>query len=159
MNATLLHLRVSCCWDAIVTALVAPYIYTHMDGFDPFVLCLTQMGGAYHGHLTSLIPLSPYKFWGRGGAGRPPHVHVVPCPDPYRCVCAWVRVCVGVGSSFQSQNKPSQPRSRIMRRRGFCGVWGRVRRFGGFLGRLLECQRQHRSLPVCHIENTLPPCV
>ncbi|KAG2451934.1 hypothetical protein HYH02_003708 [Chlamydomonas schloesseri] len=45
---------------------------------------IAVMGGAYHGHLTSLIPLSPYKFWGRGGGGKPPHVHVVPCPDPYR---------------------------------------------------------------------------
>ncbi|KXZ47610.1 hypothetical protein GPECTOR_34g769 [Gonium pectorale] len=42
------------------------------------------MGGAYHGHTAALIPLSPYKFWGRGGEGRAPHVHVVPCPDPYR---------------------------------------------------------------------------
>ncbi|KAG2486694.1 hypothetical protein HYH03_014623 [Edaphochlamys debaryana] len=42
------------------------------------------MGGAYHGHLSSLIPLSPYKFWGTGGGGKPPHVHVIPCPDTFR---------------------------------------------------------------------------
>lgn len=42
------------------------------------------MGGAYHGHLTSLIPLSSYKFWGPGGGGKEPWVHVMPCPDPYR---------------------------------------------------------------------------
>ncbi|EFJ46733.1 hypothetical protein VOLCADRAFT_92827 [Volvox carteri f. nagariensis] len=42
------------------------------------------MGGAYHGHTSALIQLSPYKFWGTGGGGRQPHVHVVPCPDPYR---------------------------------------------------------------------------
>ena len=30
--------------------------------------------------------MSPYKFWGVGGTGKPDHVHVLPCPDPYRCV-------------------------------------------------------------------------
>lgn len=40
---------------------------------------------AYHGHTTTLIEASPYKFMGRGGAGRPPPwVHVVPLPDGYR---------------------------------------------------------------------------
>ena len=32
---------------------------------------------AYHGNLTSLIEISPYKFNGPGGAGAPTHVHVV----------------------------------------------------------------------------------
>jgi 4-aminobutyrate aminotransferase-like enzyme len=40
--------------------------------------------GAYHGNLTSLIEISPYKFDGPGGAGAPPHIHKVPTPDPYR---------------------------------------------------------------------------
>ena len=39
---------------------------------------------AYHGNTNALIELSPYKFNGPGGAGAPPHVHVVPMPDPYR---------------------------------------------------------------------------
>ncbi len=39
---------------------------------------------AYHGHLSSLIDISPYKFDGEGGGGRPGHVRVVPIPDPYR---------------------------------------------------------------------------
>ncbi|GIV60060.1 MAG: hypothetical protein KatS3mg043_1149 [Rhodothermaceae bacterium] len=42
------------------------------------------LDGAYHGNLSSLIDLSPYKFDGPGGAGKPPHTHVVPMPDPYR---------------------------------------------------------------------------
>ena len=42
------------------------------------------MAGAYHGHLQTLIEMSPYKFWGTGGQGRPVHVHVLPCPDAYR---------------------------------------------------------------------------
>ncbi|HCP99233.1 MAG TPA: alanine--glyoxylate aminotransferase, partial [Candidatus Latescibacteria bacterium] len=40
--------------------------------------------GAYHGNLSSLIDLSPYKFDGPGGLGVPAHVHKLPMPDPYR---------------------------------------------------------------------------
>ena len=39
---------------------------------------------AYHGNTGALVELSPYKFEGRGGAGKPEHVHVAPAPDPYR---------------------------------------------------------------------------
>lgn len=42
------------------------------------------MDGAYHGHTTTCIDLSPYKFMGPGGAGLPDYVHVLPCPDLYR---------------------------------------------------------------------------
>jgi 4-aminobutyrate aminotransferase-like enzyme len=44
------------------------------------------LDGAYHGHTTSLIDISPYKFNGRGGDGRPDHVQVAPTPDAYRGV-------------------------------------------------------------------------
>ncbi len=41
--------------------------------------------GAYHGHTAKLIDISPYKFMGPGGEGKPkPWVHVVPMPDGYR---------------------------------------------------------------------------
>ena len=39
---------------------------------------------AYHGNLSTLIDISPYKFDGPGGAGAPAHVHKVLLPDPYR---------------------------------------------------------------------------
>ncbi|XP_030767969.1 alanine--glyoxylate aminotransferase 2-like [Sitophilus oryzae] len=39
---------------------------------------------AYHGHLTSLIDISHYKFNLPGGVGQKEHVHVAPCPDSYR---------------------------------------------------------------------------
>lgn len=39
---------------------------------------------AYHGHTTTLIDISPYKFNGPGGRGRKPWVHVAPIPDDYR---------------------------------------------------------------------------
>ncbi|HEY7858584.1 MAG TPA: aminotransferase class III-fold pyridoxal phosphate-dependent enzyme [Candidatus Nanopelagicales bacterium] len=53
--------------------------YAHTGARDMFVL-----DHAYHGNLTSLIDLSPYKFDGPGGSGRPPLTHVVPLPDAYR---------------------------------------------------------------------------
>jgi 4-aminobutyrate aminotransferase-like enzyme/Ser/Thr protein kinase RdoA (MazF antagonist)/murein DD-endopeptidase MepM/ murein hydrolase activator NlpD len=39
---------------------------------------------AYHGNLTSLVEISPYKFAGPGGTARPKHTWVCPLPDPYR---------------------------------------------------------------------------
>jgi 4-aminobutyrate aminotransferase-like enzyme len=40
--------------------------------------------GAYHGTSSGLVDISPYKFDGRGGGGRPAHVQVAPIPDRYR---------------------------------------------------------------------------
>jgi 4-aminobutyrate aminotransferase-like enzyme/Ser/Thr protein kinase RdoA (MazF antagonist) len=41
--------------------------------------------GAYHGHTGRLVDISPYKFMGKGGKGKPePWVHIVPMPDGYR---------------------------------------------------------------------------
>lgn len=39
---------------------------------------------AYHGHTSTLIDISPYKFDGPGGQGRKEWVHVAPMPDGYR---------------------------------------------------------------------------
>ena len=40
--------------------------------------------GGYHGNLTSLIDVSPYKLDGRGGRPGPPWLHRLPMPDGYR---------------------------------------------------------------------------
>ena len=45
---------------------------------------LIVLDAAYHGNTTTLIDISPYKFNGPGGGGKPPWVHVVPLPDVYR---------------------------------------------------------------------------
>lgn len=45
---------------------------------------MVVVDGAYHGNLSSLIDISPYKFNGPGGRGAPPHVRMIPMPDPYR---------------------------------------------------------------------------
>lgn len=39
---------------------------------------------AYHGHTASTIDVSPYKFNGRGGQGRPSFVRMAPIPDGYK---------------------------------------------------------------------------
>jgi 4-aminobutyrate aminotransferase-like enzyme/Ser/Thr protein kinase RdoA (MazF antagonist) len=39
---------------------------------------------AYHGNTTSTINLSPYKFNGKGGAGKPDHIEIATMPDGYR---------------------------------------------------------------------------
>ncbi len=40
--------------------------------------------GGYHGNTSGLVEVSPYKFDGPGGAGRPETTFVAPLPDPYR---------------------------------------------------------------------------
>ena len=49
------------------------------DSYESIVL-----SGAYHGHTSSLIDISPYKFLGPGGKGRPSFVQVIPMPDFFR---------------------------------------------------------------------------
>ncbi|PYU87226.1 MAG: hypothetical protein DMG51_02940, partial [Acidobacteria bacterium] len=39
---------------------------------------------AYHGHTSTLIDISPYKFNGPGGSGKKPWVHVAPLADDFR---------------------------------------------------------------------------
>jgi 4-aminobutyrate aminotransferase-like enzyme/Ser/Thr protein kinase RdoA (MazF antagonist) len=39
---------------------------------------------AYHGNTNALVEISPYKFNGPGGAGKPDYVEVAPMPDVYR---------------------------------------------------------------------------
>jgi len=45
---------------------------------------LVVLDAAYHGNTTTLVDISPYKFNGPGGTGKPSWVHVVPLPDRYR---------------------------------------------------------------------------
>ena len=45
---------------------------------------LIVLDAAYHGNTNTMIDISPYKFNGPGGRGRPPWVHVARLPDVYR---------------------------------------------------------------------------
>ena len=42
------------------------------------------MEHAYHGHTDSVIDISPYKFLGKGGAGKPENVGVAKLPNLFR---------------------------------------------------------------------------
>jgi 4-aminobutyrate aminotransferase-like enzyme/Ser/Thr protein kinase RdoA (MazF antagonist) len=42
------------------------------------------LDAAYHGNTGALVDISPYKFNGPGGGGKPAHVEVMPLPDVYR---------------------------------------------------------------------------
>lgn len=42
------------------------------------------LDAAYHGNLSSLIEISPYKHNGPGGNGAPDFVHTIPMPDSFR---------------------------------------------------------------------------
>lgn len=45
---------------------------------------IITLENAYHGHVSSLIDISPYKFQQLPAAERNPSVHVAPSPDVYR---------------------------------------------------------------------------
>ncbi len=45
-------------------------------------MIVSQVG--YHGNTNGCIDISSYKFDGKGGKGKPDHVHVIPIPDVYR---------------------------------------------------------------------------
>ncbi|XP_020294152.1 alanine--glyoxylate aminotransferase 2-like [Pseudomyrmex gracilis] len=52
---------------------------THTNNNDVITL-----DHAYHGHLTTMIDISPFKFNKPNGTGKRDWVHVAPCPDVYR---------------------------------------------------------------------------
>jgi 4-aminobutyrate aminotransferase-like enzyme/Ser/Thr protein kinase RdoA (MazF antagonist) len=52
---------------------------TYTNSIDTLVI-----ESAYHGNLTSLVEISPYKFDGPGGSGRPSHVHKITIDERYR---------------------------------------------------------------------------
>ncbi|MCG3141009.1 MAG: Acetylornithine/succinyldiaminopimelate aminotransferase [Anaerolineae bacterium] len=45
------------------------------------VVCMDH---AYHGNTQAALDVSPYKFNGRGGAGKPDATHIAPLPDTWR---------------------------------------------------------------------------
>jgi 4-aminobutyrate aminotransferase-like enzyme len=66
---------------------------------------------AYHGHTTTLIDISPYKFSGPGGGGRKSWVHVAPIPDDYRG--AYRRRDPDAGRKYAAHVGESVDRARV----------------------------------------------
>jgi 4-aminobutyrate aminotransferase-like enzyme len=67
------------CSGSEATELAIRLARAHTGGRD-----LIVSEGAYHGHTTTLIDVSPYKAEGPGGSGLPDWVHKAPLPDVYR---------------------------------------------------------------------------
>jgi len=106
---------------------------------------------AYHGHTSTLIDISPYKFGGPGGRGRKPWVHVAPIADDYRGAYRRGEAEIGkkyaapVGEILQECKRKGSAWRLISRRR--CRAWlGRLyfhriiwRKFISMSGRKGRC--------------------
>jgi 4-aminobutyrate aminotransferase-like enzyme/Ser/Thr protein kinase RdoA (MazF antagonist) len=83
--------------EANELALRLAHAHTNRDG-------IIVVDTAYHGNTNALIDISPYKFNGPGGRGKPEYVQVVPMPDVYRgihragTVAEAARNCNGVAA-------------------------------------------------------------
>jgi 4-aminobutyrate aminotransferase-like enzyme/Ser/Thr protein kinase RdoA (MazF antagonist) len=100
---------------------------------------------AYHGNTGGLVDISPYKFDGKGGAGKPSHVHVVPAPDPFRGA-------QGVdGAAFAEQTlgaalQHAEP--AVFFAESLLGCGGQVVPPPGYLARAFELVREHGGVAV-----------
>ena len=99
------------------------------------------LDSAYHGHLSSLIEISPYKHAGPGGTGAPDFVHTIPVPDPYRgkhrgskCTEGYVQEVQRAIDSIQSKNL--RPSALIVEAIMGCG--GQILLPPGFLNSAFE---------------------
>jgi len=96
---------------------------------------------AYHGHITSIIEISPYKFNGRGGDGRPDHVRIVPIPDAYK----GIHRGEGAGAKYVTEFKReletlAQPLSAFISE-SIVSTGGQVPLAPGFLKQAFELTR------------------
>jgi len=97
-NTRYLHDLINCYAERLCATLPAPlsvcYFVNSASEANELALRLIRahtrrkdlivLEGAYHGHTTSLIDISPYKHDGPGGEGAPDWVHAAPVPDLYR---------------------------------------------------------------------------
>ena len=78
--------------------------------------------GAYHGHTTSLIDISPYKAEGPGGLGLPDWVHKADVPDIYRGKYRATSVQSDADcASLYTRDLKALIDAIVARCRGFCG--------------------------------------
>jgi 4-aminobutyrate aminotransferase-like enzyme/Ser/Thr protein kinase RdoA (MazF antagonist) len=104
------------------------------------------LDAAYHGHSTTMIDVSPYKFNGPGGQGARPWVHVAALPDvyrgPYRREGAGAKYARDVGvllahlgpgrlAAFLAETCPSVAGQILLPDRYLAAVYEHVRGVGG----------------------------
>jgi len=107
--------------------------------------------GAYHGHTSSLIDISPYKAEGPGGEGVPEWVHTVPIPDPYRGLhrgpesgAAYAAEVEGCLTSAAAAGRPVA----AFFAETFPSVGGQIIPPDGYLSGAAEAVRRHGALLV-----------
>ena len=102
---------------------------------------------AYHGHTTTLIDISPYKFNGPGGSGRKPWVHVAPLADDYRG--AYRREDADAGAKYAQHVAEILDQARASGRHIACFIAETLPSVGGQIvfppGYLAEVYRQVRA--------------
>ena len=109
---------------------------------------------AYHGHTSGLVDISPYKFDGPGGSGRPEHVHVAPLPDPYRGVHRGAIAATGAAYTARPRGRGRRGRAPTTTRSGaffaepFPGSAGQVVPPPGFLRGAFEAARASGAIAV-----------
>ena len=98
---------------------------------------LIVLDHAYHGNTTTLVEISPYKFNGPGGTGKPSWVHIVPLPGgreetpPVARPITEIRAAGRGLCGFIAESCPSVA-GQIMLPAGFLGaVYRDVREAGG----------------------------
>lgn len=101
---------------------------------------------AYHGNLTSLIDLSPYKFNRKGGKGCPDHVKICPMPDGFRgpiksddpqCGLKYADLAIEQLRAFEAEGRP--PAAFIAESVLGCG--GQIVLPDGYLPRIYQAVR------------------
>lgn len=106
---------------------------------------------AYHGNLTSLIDLSPYKFNRKGGKGCPDHVKICPMPDGFRgpikssdleCGSKYADLAIAQLRAFEAEGRP--PAAFIAESVLGCG--GQVVLPDGYLAKVYDAVRASGGL-------------
>jgi len=111
------------------------------------------LDGAYHGNTGGMIDISPYKFDGPGGAGRPDHVHVAPVPDTFRGPYrgddpeAALKYAAGVGEAVRGADAAGRPVGAFFAE-SLPGCAGQIVLPDGYLGAAYEHVREAGALCV-----------
>ena len=109
------------------------------------------LDGAYHGNTGGMIDISPYKFGGPGGAGKPDHVHVAPVPDTFRGPYrgddpeAALKYAARVGDAVQGAASAGRPVAALFAE-SLPGCAGQIVLPDGYLGAAYEHVREAGAL-------------
>lgn len=111
---------------------------------------LMVLDHAYHGNTGALVDMSPYKFDGKGGGGRPSHVHVVPAPDPYRAAAGHDGAAFAeqsVGAALEHAKAQGRSPAAFFAE-SLLGCGGQVVPPSGYLRRAFELVREFGGVAV-----------